>query len=118
MQGVDFRFQEKMRGVVEYMQYREMPSDIKRKVSEPPSLAQTQPDADGVGSVPPPRPAPPRPASSPRGAAGGPEPPCRVRVARPAVGSVARPAVGSVARPAVGSWTWTAWVRSQPSQRT
>jgi hypothetical protein len=29
---VDFRFQEKMRGVVEYMQYREMPSEIKRKV--------------------------------------------------------------------------------------
>ena len=52
VEGVDFRFQEKMRGVVEYMQYREMPSDIKRKVSEPPPLAQTQPDADGVGSVP------------------------------------------------------------------
>ncbi len=30
---MDFRFQEKMRGVVEYMQYREMPSDIKRKVA-------------------------------------------------------------------------------------
>ncbi len=36
MEGVDFRFQEKMRGVVEYMQYREMPADIKRKVSLPP----------------------------------------------------------------------------------
>ncbi len=32
VQGVDYRFQEKMRGVVEYMQYREMPADIKRKV--------------------------------------------------------------------------------------
>ncbi len=32
IEGVDFRFQQKMRGVVEYMQYREMPSDIKRKV--------------------------------------------------------------------------------------
>ena len=52
VQGVDFRFQEKMRGVVEYMQYREMPSDIKRKVREPPPLAQTQPGADGVSSVP------------------------------------------------------------------
>jgi hypothetical protein len=31
--GVDFRFQEKMRGVGEYMQYREMPAGIKRKVS-------------------------------------------------------------------------------------
>jgi hypothetical protein len=52
VQGVDFRFQEKMRGVVEYMQYREMPSELKRKVREPPPLAQTQPGADGVGSVP------------------------------------------------------------------
>ena len=32
MEGVDFHFQQKMRGVVEYMQYREMPSGIKRKV--------------------------------------------------------------------------------------
>jgi hypothetical protein len=32
VEGVDFRFQEKMRGVVEYMQYRELPSEIKRKV--------------------------------------------------------------------------------------
>ncbi len=30
--GVDFRFRERMRGVVEYMQYREMPADIKRRV--------------------------------------------------------------------------------------
>ncbi len=30
--GADFRFQERMRGVIEYMQYREMPAEIKRKV--------------------------------------------------------------------------------------
>ncbi len=29
---MDFHFQEKMRVIVEYMQFREMPSDIKRKV--------------------------------------------------------------------------------------
>jgi hypothetical protein len=33
VEGADFRFQERMRGVVEYMQFREMPSDIKRKAS-------------------------------------------------------------------------------------
>jgi hypothetical protein len=32
VEGADFRFQERMRGVVEYMQYREMPAEIKRKV--------------------------------------------------------------------------------------
>jgi hypothetical protein len=32
VEGADFRFQERMRGVVEYMQYREMPADLKRKV--------------------------------------------------------------------------------------
>jgi hypothetical protein len=32
VEGADFRFQERMRGVVEYMQFREMPADIKRKV--------------------------------------------------------------------------------------
>ncbi len=32
MEGVDFHFQEKMRVIVEYMQFREMPSDVKRKV--------------------------------------------------------------------------------------
>jgi hypothetical protein len=30
--GVDVRFEEKMRGVVEYMQYREFSEDLKRKV--------------------------------------------------------------------------------------
>jgi hypothetical protein len=30
--GVDVRFDEKMRGVVEYMQYREFSDDLKRKV--------------------------------------------------------------------------------------
>ncbi len=32
VEGADFRFQERMRGVVEYMQYREMPAETKRKV--------------------------------------------------------------------------------------
>ncbi len=32
VEGADFRFQERMRGVIEYMQYREMPAEIKRKV--------------------------------------------------------------------------------------
>jgi hypothetical protein len=35
VEGADYRFQERMRGVVEYMQYREMPADIKRKVRAP-----------------------------------------------------------------------------------
>jgi hypothetical protein len=30
--GVDARFEEKMRGVVEYMQFRELPDYLKRKV--------------------------------------------------------------------------------------
>jgi hypothetical protein len=34
VEGADFRFQERMRGVVEYMQYREMPADLKRKVRQ------------------------------------------------------------------------------------
>jgi hypothetical protein len=33
VEGADFRFQERMRGVVEYMQFREMPAEIKRKAS-------------------------------------------------------------------------------------
>ncbi len=32
VEGADFRFQERMRGVIEYMQYREMPAEVKRKV--------------------------------------------------------------------------------------
>ncbi len=32
--GVDVRFEEKMRGVVEYMQFRELTADLKRKVSK------------------------------------------------------------------------------------
>jgi hypothetical protein len=32
VEGVDFRFQAKMRWVGEYMQYREMPAELKRKV--------------------------------------------------------------------------------------
>jgi hypothetical protein len=33
VEGADFRFQERMRGVVEYMQFREMPAETKRKAS-------------------------------------------------------------------------------------
>ena len=30
--GVDLRFEEKMRGIVEYMQFRELSAELKRKV--------------------------------------------------------------------------------------
>ncbi len=49
VEGADFRFQERMRGVVEYMQYREMPAEIKRKV---PSHVKRNERQDGHAYMP------------------------------------------------------------------
>ena len=59
VEGVDFHFREKMRGVVEYMQYREMPAEIKRKVGRGHSRARRLPPMTPMThSHPPPSPLP------------------------------------------------------------